>query len=269
MDDSLSADSYLNVLYMPTTFPRSEGSRRSLPFSDNSARSVDYDDGPRSNLDSIQYLECVTYLQDYSRQHLLAFMFRHGHYKDACILFFPPNAVPPPPQPSAYGVAASSSSSPQRLDPLATDYGTIDDLCDLCIGYGAMFVLEEVIASRISSANPQDTAVNQHSMAAIARICSYCETHKHFNYLYKFQVIKKDHVAAGLCCIQLFMNSATQEEAIKHLEHAKIHFDEGLSARCKGGESTKLVTKGLRGKSASEKLTEEGLVKFSARVAIQ
>ncbi|XP_031374174.1 uncharacterized protein LOC116188838 isoform X3 [Punica granatum] len=64
MDDSLSADSYLNVLYMPTTFPRSEGSRRSLPFSDNSARSVDYDDGPRSNLDSIQYLECVTYLQD-------------------------------------------------------------------------------------------------------------------------------------------------------------------------------------------------------------
>lgn len=48
-----------------------------------------------------------------------------------------------------------------------------------------------------------------------------------------------------------------------------MHFDEGLSARHKGGESTKLVTKGLRGKSASEKLTEEGLVKFSARVSIQ
>lgn len=36
------------------------------------------------------------------------------------------------------------------------------------------------------------------------------------------QVIKKDHVAAGLCCIQLFMNSSTQEEAIKYLEHAKV-----------------------------------------------
>lgn len=48
-----------------------------------------------------------------------------------------------------------------------------------------------------------------------------------------------------------------------------MHFDEGLSARYKGGESTKLITKGVRGKSASEKLTEEGLVKFSARVAIQ
>lgn len=48
-----------------------------------------------------------------------------------------------------------------------------------------------------------------------------------------------------------------------------MHFDEGLSARHKGGESTKLVTKGLRGKSASEKLTEEGLVKFSTRVSIQ
>ena len=58
------------------------------------------------------------------------------------------------------------------------------------------------------------------------------------------------------------MNSSAQEEAIKHLEHAK-------SARHRGGDSTKLVTKGIRGKSASEKLTEEGLVKFSARVSIQ
>lgn len=49
----------------------------------------------------------------------------------------------------------------------------------------------------------------------------------------------------------------------------KLHFDEGLSARHKGGESTKLVTKSLRGKSASEKLTEEGLVKFSTRISIQ
>ncbi|KAL0323864.1 UNVERIFIED_CONTAM: hypothetical protein Scaly_2353500 [Sesamum calycinum] len=65
------------------------------------------------------------------------------------------------------------------------------------------------------------------------------------------------------------MNSASQDEALKHLEHAKMHFDEGLSARYKVGESTKLVTKGIRGKTASEKLTEEGLVKFSARVAIQ
>ena len=49
----------------------------------------------------------------------------------------------------------------------------------------------------------------------------------------------------------------------------QMHFVEALSARHKGGDTTKLVTKGLRGKSASEKLTEEGLVKFSARVSIQ
>lgn len=48
-----------------------------------------------------------------------------------------------------------------------------------------------------------------------------------------------------------------------------MHFEEGLSARYKVGDSAKLVTKGIRGKTASEKLTEEGLVKFSARVAIQ
>ncbi|KAJ9183451.1 hypothetical protein P3X46_007302 [Hevea brasiliensis] len=269
LDDSLSADSYLNVLYMPSTFPRSERSRPSQESkNNNSAYNSDFEDGPRSNLDSVRYVECVNYLQEYTRQHLLGFMFSHGHYTDACMLFFPPSAIPPPPQPSAMGVVASSSS-PQRPDPLATDYGTIDDLCDLCIGYGAMSVLEEVISTRMASAKQEDLAVYQHAAAALARICSYCETHKHFNYLYKFQVIKKDYVAAGLCCIQLFMNSFSQEEAVKHLEHAKMHFDEGLSARYKGGESTKLVTKGVRGKSASEKLTEEGLVKFSARVSIQ
>lgn len=36
------------------------------------------------------------------------------------------------------------------------------------------------------------------------------------------QVIKGDHVAAGLCCLQLFMNSMSQEEALKHLGHAKV-----------------------------------------------
>lgn len=118
----------------------------------------------------------------YARQHLLSFMFRHGRYKEACLLFFPVDTVPPPSQPSSVGV--TSSSSPQKPDPLATDYGTIDDLCDLCVGYGAMPVLEEVISSRTT----HNQSVNQHTAAAVARICLYCENHKHFNYLYKFQV---------------------------------------------------------------------------------
>ncbi|KAM7277130.1 hypothetical protein ACFE04_018996 [Oxalis oulophora] len=285
LDDSLSADSYLNVLYMPSTFPRSERSRRSQESANNnSSFGPGVEDGPRSNLDSMRYAECVNYLQEYGRQHLLGFMFRHGHYSDGCTLFFPPNNVPPPHQPSTTS-PATSSSSPQRLDPLVTDYGAIDDLCDMCVGYGAMSILEEVVSPRVSSAKQQDPAVNQYTSAAIARICTYCETHKHFNYLYKFQldcamtcgslfitlslVIKKDHVAAGLCCIQLFINSSSQEEAIKHLEHAKMHFDDALSARSKGGDSTKLITKSVRGKSAFEKLSEEGLVKFSARVSLQ
>ncbi|XP_042498960.1 uncharacterized protein LOC122077177 [Macadamia integrifolia] len=270
LDDSLSADSYLNVLYMPSTFPRSERSRRSQESSNSQSMSStsEFEAGPRSNLDNLRYLECVNYLQEHARQHLLGFMFRHGHYNDACMLFFPLDTVPPPPQPSSL-VAVTPSSSPQRPDPLATDYGTIDDLCDWCIGYDAMPVLEHVIATRMSSSVGQDVAVNQYTASALTRICVYCENHRHFNYLYKFQVIKKDHVAAGLCCIQLFMNSSFQDEAIKHLEHAKLHFEEGLSARHKAGDSTKLVPKGVRGKSASEKLTEEGLVKLSARVAIQ
>lgn len=122
----------------------------------------------------------------YGRQHLLRFMFRQGHYIDACYLFFPPDAVPPPPQPSI--MIGVSSSSPQRLDSLATDYGTIDDLSELCISYGAMPILEEVISTRMSSTTSQEAAVNQYTVTALARICLYCETHKHFNYLYGFQV---------------------------------------------------------------------------------
>ncbi|KAE8665552.1 Zinc finger FYVE domain-containing protein 26 isoform 2 [Hibiscus syriacus] len=266
LDDSLSADSYLNVLCMPSTFPRSERSRRSQASTNsNSSYGPDFEDGPLSNLDSARYTECVNYLQEYASQHLLGFMFKHGHLNDACLLFFPPNGVPTPAQPSTMGVVASSSS-PQRSDPLTTDYGTIDDLCDLCIGYGAMPVLEEVISQRISVAKEQNALINQYTAAALAR------HHLILALTAKIgvsAVIKKDHVAAGLCCIQLFMNSSSQEEAIRHLEHAKRHFDEGLSARYKGGESTKLVMKSVRGKSASEKLTEEGLVKFSARVSIQ
>lgn len=71
---------------------------------------------------------------------------------------------------------------------MVTDYGIIDDLCDFCVAYGAMPVLEEVLSSRMSSEASQDVSVHQHTVAALARICIYCETHKHFNFLYNFQV---------------------------------------------------------------------------------
>lgn len=114
-------------------------------------------------------------------------MFRHGHYADACLLFFPSHSVPSPAQPSSYAATPPLASS-QRPDPLATDYGTIDDLCDLCIGNGAMAVLEDIISARIASTASQDMTVSQYIVAALARICTYCETHRHFNYLYKFLV---------------------------------------------------------------------------------
>jgi zinc finger FYVE domain-containing protein 26 len=49
-------------------------------------------------------------------------------------------------------------------------------------------VPEEVISTRVASTEQQDVAVNQHTAAALARICSYLETHKHFNYPHQFQV---------------------------------------------------------------------------------
>lgn len=69
LDDPLSADSYLNVLYMPSTFPRSERFRRFQEAAKhNSTLSSIIEDGPRSNLDSVRYLECVNYLKEVCAQ---------------------------------------------------------------------------------------------------------------------------------------------------------------------------------------------------------
>ena len=65
LDDSLSADAYLNVLYMPSTFPRSERSRQSARSASSQLIS-DSEDGPRSNLDNNRFLECKYYLQEVS-----------------------------------------------------------------------------------------------------------------------------------------------------------------------------------------------------------
>lgn len=75
LDDSLSADSYLNVLHMPSTFPRSELSRlfsQSGNIGSVSSNS-DFDDGPRSNLDNVRYSECIHYLQEVSLMTALTF----------------------------------------------------------------------------------------------------------------------------------------------------------------------------------------------------
>lgn len=146
---------------------------------------------------------------------MLNFMFRHGHYTDACILFFPPNALPSLSL-SSHG-AAIPSSSPQRSDPLATDYGTIDDLCDFCIGYGAMTVLEDVLSARCAII-PEDSAVSQYTTAALVRICNYCETHRHFNYLYKFQVYNRS-----------IMDDADIYSINSVLPHEYIAFDKSTS----------------------------------------
>lgn len=68
LDDSLSADSYLNVLHLPSTFPRSERSRWFMESASNgSPHGLEIDDGPRSNLDSIRFTECLSYMQEVSQ----------------------------------------------------------------------------------------------------------------------------------------------------------------------------------------------------------
>lgn len=49
----------------------------------------------------------------------------------------------------------------------------------------------------------------------------------------------------------------------------QAHFDEALTARLRGSDSKKLATKGVRGKSAVEKLSQEALLTLATRVKMQ
>lgn len=121
----------------------------------------------------------------YARPQLLLFMFKHGHYDEACSLFLQSNF----PSLQLEGGGAASTSSIQRSDSLANDYGSVDDLCDLCIGYGAMSELAGTLKSNIESPTvQQDQIMKEHVLNLLIRICNYCETHRHFNYLYQFLV---------------------------------------------------------------------------------
>lgn len=56
---------------------------------------------------------------------------------------------------------------------------------------------------------------------------------------------------------------------ILHDKVMQTHFDEGFYARQQGGEVLKSSTKVTRGKSPSERFSEEELMKFSTRISTQ
>lgn len=117
----------------------------------------------------------------------MQFMFQHCRYTDACNLFFPFDSLPPAPLPSTYQ-SQTPSTSPQRPDPLATDFGSLDELCDNCVAFGVVPILEKVIAARIIESTNPDSPVSLHTAQALHKICTYFENHRHFNHLYRFQV---------------------------------------------------------------------------------
>ncbi|KAL3693637.1 hypothetical protein R1sor_007288 [Riccia sorocarpa] len=264
-DDSLSAESYLNIFYTPSYKPRLK--KVSEDSADHSAKEPAYMNGEepvQSNLDAVRYEECVYYLHEYGRSDYLNFAFRHGHYSEACLVFFPIDSVPPPPLPSPYATETAPAASPQRPDPLATDYGTVEDLIDLCVSYGAVAHLERILVHRVDSEN---AAVREHTIQALTRICTFLETHRQFNHLYRFQVLKKDYIAASLCCIQLFLNSQTQEQGLEQLKRAKARLEDGLAVRQQ--DLSRSGAKVAKAKLPSDKLTQEELSKLAARINTQ
>lgn len=83
LDDSLSADSYLNVLFLPSKFPRAGRLKFFLEaFNDNFSNSTHFEE-PRSNLDSVRYAECISYFQDVS----FKFYLRQAHFGITLFVF--------------------------------------------------------------------------------------------------------------------------------------------------------------------------------------
>ncbi|KAK1299184.1 hypothetical protein QJS10_CPB14g01000 [Acorus calamus] len=181
----------------------------------------EFDDGPRSNLDNMRYIECINYFKE--KLYLMLSTLFHGLMlvSNMHISSFPLDGIPP--QPLSLPLASPSSST-QRMNPLATDYGTIDEICDLCVGYGAMGILEDIISARVSMTASQDSAVSQYTASALARICLYCETHRLFNFLYRFQDSPWDN---PVWC-SFFKNCKHHETEVTHSTVEKFVEEEAL-----------------------------------------
>jgi hypothetical protein len=123
----------------------------------------------------------------YHRSGVLPFLFQHGHFSEACRLFLahlPPPPLPPAPTPGAAPQRAVASP----VDPLVSEYGSLEEVCELCVTYGAMPVLEKAVQER-GEARGGEWAGQQ--AAVLAKMAAFCETHRHFHHLYRIQVSGK------------------------------------------------------------------------------
>jgi hypothetical protein len=125
----------------------------------------------------------------YHRAGVLPFLFQHGHFSEACRLFLAHLPPPPsPPAPTPGGTAQRAVASP--VDPLVSEYGSLEEVCELCVTYGAMPILEKAVQER-GEARGGEWA-GQHAVV-LAKMAAFCETHRHFHHLYRIQVRGKPH----------------------------------------------------------------------------
>lgn len=74
----------------------------------------------------------------------------------------------------------------QRPDLSRAGYGSIDELCDLFVGYAAIPVLVHILGECVSLLSDQD--IYEQATPVLERICNFCEARRYFNHLYRFLV---------------------------------------------------------------------------------
>eukprot|EP00898_Chlorokybus_atmophyticus_P005916 jgi/Chlat1/6325/Chrsp44S05889 len=218
--DALDAAGYLSVLCLPGTGVADSALGTNVVFG------ISTDAFDLHQLKEAAYIEGLQYLKDYAPAHVMPYVFRHGRYAAGCELFLP-------------------GDSDANTD---TVFGTIEELCQFCIGHQAMPELLQAIG-RFSAST---------TAPVIERVGKYLTRHQHYHLLHDLQMLVNDKGGAGLTSVQLFLNTKDLVTACAYLTRAQQLFDDELADRLQH-----------RASSSTGNLTDEELIAYSRRAGLQ
>jgi zinc finger FYVE domain-containing protein 26 len=164
------------------------------------------------NLDSVRYMQCIYYLQNYGTPNdLLAFWLRHQLLEDACRYVLG----------HCHQLAATEQSASINNNN-ATNAGNqlFIDLVLYILAHNKLKEFKEILLK----IDPQLGKWRECLLAT----CRYFNARKESVLLLEFQVLMRDFIRAGLTCIKLFERNEDLTEKINYLNLAKQHLQQGL-----------------------------------------
>ena len=150
---------------------------------------------------------------------LLHFMFRHGRIAEACARVLQLRSQPTSCMVGDGGAEAETSAENNA------EKRVVEELCKLCVTFGAMKHLQHALLTlqrqAAVAASPQ---LNQGVAAMMRAVSGYFFEHCHLHHLHRVLQALRDHAAAGLTCVQLFLctGEGELEQALSHLANCLL-----------------------------------------------